>query len=173
MHVLVVLQQHRRSLLVHPPGLNPLKKTEEVLLVSRDREGTALVVHPVRLILDEHVVEVQAGRGGALRAAGPTWSSWSWVRQEAEAGSLVLQSLSLTLQDQVQQGLRLLLLLSPGRGGSGPGAQTVTPRPAGSPEGDRAGGGGLQVAIMKDRRRAFGRGLPYSTILMRGVSEGT
>lgn len=149
-----------------------MKKTKEVLLVSGDREGTALVIHPVRLILDEHVVEVQAGEGGLLWAAGPTWSSWSWVRQEAEAGSLVLQSLGLTLQDQVQQGLGLVLLLSPGCGGSGPGAQTVTPGPAGSPEGGRAGGGGLQAAIMTDRRGGFGRGPPYSTIMMGGVSEG-
>lgn len=61
------------------------------------------------LVLNESVVEVECGQT-LVRAAGPTEAGWSRVRQQAEAGSLVLQSLSLTLQDQVQQGLWLLLL---------------------------------------------------------------
>lgn len=60
----------------------------------------------------EHVVEVQT-RMQLVGAAGPTKNSWSWVRQQAKAGSLVLQSLTLTLQDQVQQGLWLFLLAAP------------------------------------------------------------
>lgn len=62
------------------------------------------------LVLNESVVEVECGQTSLVRAAGPTEAGWSRVRQQAEAGSLVLQSLSLTLQDQVQQGLWLLLL---------------------------------------------------------------
>lgn len=65
------------------------------------------------LVVYEHVVEIQTRCGGLVRAAGPTQSSWSWVRQQAKAGSLVIQSLTLTLQDQVQQGLWLLLLAAP------------------------------------------------------------
>ncbi len=33
------------------------------------------------LVVYQHVVEVQTRQGGLLRAAGPTKSSWSWVRQ--------------------------------------------------------------------------------------------
>lgn len=62
------------------------------------------------LVLNESVVEVECGQTSLVWAAGPTEAGWSWVRQQAETGSLVLQSLSLTLQDQVQQGLWLLLL---------------------------------------------------------------
>ena len=46
-------------------------------------------------------------------AAGSTQRSWSWIRQETNVGSLVVQSLTLRLQDQVQQGLWLLLLAAP------------------------------------------------------------
>lgn len=58
--VLVILglpQQHQGSLLVHPPGLNPLDQSEEVFLILWIRnqhvvqfwEGASLVLHPVRL----------------------------------------------------------------------------------------------------------------------------
>lgn len=65
------------------------------------------------LVMYEHVVEVQSRQGGLVGAAGPTKCSWSWVRQQAKAGSLILQSLTLTLQDQVQQCFWLLLLTAP------------------------------------------------------------
>lgn len=50
-------QHHRSSLLVHPPGLDSLDQTEEVLLALRNQshdiiqvwEGGSLVLHPVRL----------------------------------------------------------------------------------------------------------------------------
>lgn len=64
------------------------------------------------LVVYEHVVEVQT-RLQLVGAACPAESSWSLVRQQANAGSLVIQSLTLTLQDQVQQGLWLLLLAGP------------------------------------------------------------
>ncbi|XP_008297959.1 adenylate kinase isoenzyme 5-like [Stegastes partitus] len=59
------------------------------------------------LVLYQHVVKVQVG---LIRAAGPTQRRWVWVGQQAETGSLVLQPLTLRLQNQVQQGLWFLLL---------------------------------------------------------------
>lgn len=52
-----VCQQQRGSLLIHPPGLNSLNQTEEILLTFRNRtnciiqirKGAPLVLHPVRL----------------------------------------------------------------------------------------------------------------------------
>lgn len=61
------------------------------------------------LVVDEHAVEVQS----LVAAAGPTQRGCILVRQKAEAGSLVVQSLALGLQDQVQQGLCLPLLAAP------------------------------------------------------------
>lgn len=61
----------------------------------------------------EHVVKVQAGHRGLIWTAGPTKSSWSRIGQQADAGSLVVQPLTLRLQDQVQQGLWLPLLAAP------------------------------------------------------------
>lgn len=60
------------------------------------------------LVVYEHAVKVQS----LIAAAGPTQGSSIPVRQKAEAGSLVVQSLALGLQDQVQQGLCLPLLVA-------------------------------------------------------------
>lgn len=62
------------------------------------------------LVLYESAVEVQGWQTSLVRTAGPTEPVWFWVGQQAEAGSLVLEPLTLALQDQVQQGLWLLLL---------------------------------------------------------------
>lgn len=58
--VLSVCRQQGGSLLVHPPGLNSLNQTEEILLTFRNRtdhvvqirKGAPLVLHPVRLQTD-------------------------------------------------------------------------------------------------------------------------
>lgn len=66
--VLSVCRQQGGSLLVHPPGLNSLNQTEEILLTFRNRtdhvvqirKGAPLVLHPVRLQTDS-----ETGRWGA------------------------------------------------------------------------------------------------------------
>lgn len=68
--ILGVSYQQWGSLLVHPPGLNSLDQTEEILLTFRDwsnhiseiRKGGSLVLHPVRLQTD----------GQSETEAGPT-----------------------------------------------------------------------------------------------------
>jgi len=65
------------------------------------------------LVVYEPVVKVQTGPIVLLGAAGSTGNSWSLVRQKAQACSLVLQSLTLKLQYQVQQGLWILRMAAP------------------------------------------------------------
>lgn len=67
----------------------------------------------LHLVVDQHAVELQPRMGVLAVGAGPTQSSRYWVRQQAEAGSLVIESLTLTLKDQIQQSVRLFLLTAP------------------------------------------------------------
>lgn len=62
------------------------------------------------LVLDECAVEVQGWQSSLIRTAGATKPVWFLGGQQTETGSLVLQPLTLALQDQVQQSLWLLLL---------------------------------------------------------------